>query len=82
MGLSPKEALEKVNQQLCENNEAEMFVTVWLGIYEISTGKLTTANAGHEYPVLCRAGGTFELQKERHGFVLAGIETRSEEQHV
>lgn len=75
MGLSPKEALEKVNQQLCENNEAEMFVTVWLGIYEISTGKLTTANAGHEYPVLCRAGGTFELQKERHGFVLAGIET-------
>ena len=74
MGLSPKEALEKVNNQLCENNEAEMFVTVWLGIYEISTGKLTAANAGHEYPAIRRADGQFELYKDRHGFVLAGME--------
>ncbi|WP_373163570.1 SpoIIE family protein phosphatase [Agathobaculum sp. Marseille-P7918] len=73
-GLSPKAALEKVNNQLCENNEAEMFVTVWLGIYEISTGKLTAANAGHEYPALRRANGQFELWKDRHGFVLAGME--------
>ena len=74
MGLSPREALEKVNNQLCENNEAEMFVTVWLGVYEISTGRLTAANAGHEYPALRRAGGRFELWKDRHGFVLAGLE--------
>ena len=73
-GASPKEALEKVNNQLCENNESEMFVTVWLGIYEISTGKLTAANAGHEYPAIRRSGGQFELWKDRHGFVLAGIE--------
>lgn len=73
-GLSPKAALEKVNNQLCENNEAEMFVTVWLGIYEISTGKLTAANAGHEYPAIRRADGQFELLKDRHGFVLAGME--------
>ena len=73
-GLSPKAALEKVNNQLCENNEAEMFVTVWLGIYEISTGRLTAANAGHEYPALRRGDGTFELYKDRHGFVLAGME--------
>lgn len=74
MGLSPKAALEKVNNQLCENNEAEMFVTVWLGVYEISTGKLTAANAGHEYPAIRRADGQFELFKDRHGFVLAGME--------
>ena len=73
-GLSPKAVLEKVNNQLCENNEAEMFVTVWLGIYEISTGKLTAANAGHEYPAIRRSGGRFELVKDRHGFVLAGME--------
>ena len=73
-GLSPKAVLEKVNNQLCANNEAEMFVTVWLGIYEISTGKLTAANAGHEYPALRRSGGRFELVKDRHGFVLAGME--------
>ena len=74
MGKSPKEVMEKVNNQLCENNEAEMFVTVWMGIYEISTGKLTAANAGHEYPAVKRAGGGFELFKDRHGFVMAGME--------
>ncbi|MGN0995947.1 MAG: SpoIIE family protein phosphatase, partial [Candidatus Ventricola sp.] len=73
-GLSPKAVLEKVNNQLCENNEAEMFVTVWLGIYEISTGRLTAANAGHEYPALRRKGGRFELVRDKHGFVLAGME--------
>ncbi len=73
-GASPKAVLEKVNNQLCENNEAEMFVTVWLGILEISTGTLTCANAGHEYPALRRAGGEYELVQDKHGFVLAGME--------
>ena len=73
-GLSPKEVLEKVNNQLCENNEAEMFVTVWLGILEISTGKMVCANAGHEYPAIKRKDGSFELFKDKHGFVLAGME--------
>lgn len=73
-GLSPKEVLESVNNQLCENNEAEMFVTVWLGILEISTGRMKCANAGHEYPAIMRKGGEFELFKDKHGFVLAGME--------
>lgn len=73
-GLSPKAVLEKVNNQLCVGNEAEMFVTVWLGVLEISTGKMTCANAGHEYPVIKRAGGNYELIKDKHGFVLAGME--------
>lgn len=71
---SPKYILEKVNNQLCENNDAEMFVTVWLGVVELSTGILKAANAGHEYPVLKRADGFFELIKDKHGFVLAGME--------
>ena len=74
VGLSPKSVLEKVNNQLCENNEAEMFVTVWMGILEISTGKMRCANAGHEYPAIRRRDGSFELYKDRHGFVLAGME--------
>ena len=73
-GLSPKAILEKVNNQLCENNDAEMFVTVWIGILEIYTGKLACANAGHEYPAIMRKGGSFELYKDKHGFVLAGME--------
>lgn len=72
-GLSSKQVLEYVNNQLCENNEAEMFVTVWLGILELSTGKMTCVNAGHEYPVIHREGRDFELIKDKHGFVLAGM---------
>ena len=71
--LSPGQILEKVNRQLCENNSEEMFATAWLGILEISTGKLTCANAGHEYPALRRAGGPFELYRDKHGLALAAM---------
>ncbi len=73
LSASPDEILARANNAICSNNQAEMFVTVWLGILEISTGKLTAANAGHEYPVLKRAGGSYELFKDRHGFVLGGM---------
>ena len=66
--------LQKANETLCDNNQAEMFVTVWLGILEISTGKLNAANAGHEYPVIRKGDGCFELHKDPHGFVLGGME--------
>ena len=51
-----------------------MFVTVWVGILELSSGKLVAANAGHEYPVIRRPEGRFELLKDRHGFIIGGIE--------
>lgn len=73
-GASPKEVLETVNNQLCENNEADMFVTVWLGIYEISTGIMRAVNAGHEFPAICRKDETFELYKDPHGLVVAYVE--------
>ncbi|MGI6265347.1 MAG: SpoIIE family protein phosphatase [Acutalibacteraceae bacterium] len=73
-GLSPAEILARTNETICQNNREEMFVTVWLGILEISTGKLTAANAGHEYPVLMQAGETFELVKDKHGFVIGGMD--------
>ena len=50
-----------------------MFVTVWVGILEISSGRLTAANAGHEYPVLMK-NGVFSLFRDRHGFVVGGME--------
>ena len=73
-GGTPAEILTRVNHAICSNNPMEMFVTVWLGILEISTGRLAAANAGHEYPVIKRADGTFELYKDRHGFVIGGME--------
>ena len=74
LGGSPAQILTKTNEAICSNNQEEMFVTVWLGILEISTGKLTAANAGHEYPLICRAGGAYEIFKDRHGLVIGAME--------
>ncbi|MBO4409269.1 MAG: SpoIIE family protein phosphatase, partial [Spirochaetales bacterium] len=49
-GGSPSEILEDVNRQLCEGNEAELFVTVWLAIIDLRTGEDFAGNAGHEHP--------------------------------
>ena len=65
-GCSPAEALHRVNQQLCERNSSSMFVTVWLAVLEISTGRCQVCNAGHENPCVRRAGGEYELLKYRH----------------
>ncbi len=72
-GKSPAEILEETNAAVCARNQEEMFVTVWLGILEISTGRLVAANAGHEYPAICCGGGRYELYKDRHGFVIGGM---------
>ena len=74
LGKTPGEVLTKTNDAICSGNQAGMFVTVWMGILEISTGKMTCANAGHEYPVLKRADGDFELFRDKHGFVIGGME--------
>lgn len=63
-----------VNSQLCENNEVGMFVTGWIGVLDIDTGKLVYANAGHNYPLAIRRDGTVEWIKNKPGFVLAGME--------
>ena len=60
-GCDPATALERVNEQLRERNTSMMFVTVWLAVLEVSTGKGLACNAGHEHPALQRAGGDFEL---------------------
>ena len=73
-GKSPAEILTDANRLICSNNKEEMFITVWLGILEISTGKLTAVNAGHEYPIIKKAGGEYELFKDRHGLVVGGMD--------
>ena len=72
-GNSPKDVLRLTNEQICRASQEDMFVTVWCGILEISTGKVTAANAGHEYPVIRHPGGKFELYKDKHGFVIGGM---------
>ena len=81
MGQSPSEILTAANTAICAHNREEMFVTVWLGILEISTGKLQAANAGHEYPAIKKAGGNFELFKDKHGFVIGGMDRMKYKQY-
>ena len=71
---SPAKILQSVNHQICARNPEEMFVTVWLGILDIATGKLTAANAGHEYPMIKGAGKSFEMLKDRHGLVIGAMD--------
>ena len=73
-GLSPKQVMEQVNEQIAENNSESMFVTVWLGILDIPSGKLTAVNAGHEYPIFKKPGGCYELIKDKHGLAVGTME--------
>ena len=72
-GKSPAKIMEDTNEMLVSKNPEDMFVTVWLGILEISTGKMTAANAGHEYPAICRKDGRFELFKDEHSMIVGGM---------
>ena len=73
LGQSPGEILTKTNEAICSNNEEQMFVTVWVGVLELSTGILKAANAGHEYPTIKKPNGRFELLKDKHGLVIGAL---------
>ena len=72
-GLDPAEVLKRVNAQLCEHNPEYMFVTVWIGVLEISSGKLVWADAGHEQLVLYQ-NGEWSLIPKNSSIALAVLE--------
>ena len=74
MGMPLCQVFETVNRQLCDGNDAGLFVTAWMGVLELSSGTMTYVNAGHNPPLLKRADGSFAYLRERTGFVLAGLE--------
>ena len=81
-GKSPGEILAAVNNQLCEGNESGFFVTVWMAIIDLKTGKGVAANAGHEHPVLRRANGAYETVVYKHSpavAVMDGVPFREHE---
>lgn len=82
LGGSPADILMMINERICDHNPENMFVSVWLGILELSTGKLTFANAGHEAPAFMRRDSEFKLYQSKHGLVIGamkGIRYRNEE---
>lgn len=73
-GMSVEQVFTQANEKLCEGNDANMFVTAWMGILNVRTGLVSFANAGHNPPLVKHADGTFDYLKTRPGFVLAGME--------
>ena len=78
----PAQTFIHANEQLCEGNDAGLFVTTWMGVLEISTGKFIYVNAGHNPPLLKRAGGEYAWLNSRPGFVLAGMEGMRYQENV
>lgn len=74
-GIEPCEVFTTVNRLLCDGNDAGLFVTAWMGVLDITSGKLTYVNAGHNPPLIKQEGGRFEYLRSRAGFVLAGMDT-------
>ncbi len=64
----------RANNQICEGNDAGLFVTAWMGVLDVTTGHLVFANAGHNPPVIRRADGSFAYHKVRPNLVLGGME--------
>jgi sigma-B regulation protein RsbU (phosphoserine phosphatase) len=69
----PSTILEKVNNQLCKNNNLSMFLTAFLGILDLKTGEIIFSNAGHTRPAMKKFGKKFKILKLKQNFVIAGI---------
>lgn len=67
------EAVQAANDNLCSSNEAEMFVTSWIGVLDIPSGHMDFVCAGHNPPVLINEQGA-EFVRTKPGLVLAGME--------
>lgn len=80
-GESPADVMMHTNNQLCQNNDANMFVTVWFAILNIETGELNYSNAGHNPPLLRHNNGEFEYLVSEPDFVLAGMEDMDYEEY-
>ena len=72
-GRSPGEVFNTANEKLCEGNDAELFITAWMGFLDLKTGTVHVANAGHNPPVLIRDGRA-EYVVLKPGLMLAGMD--------
>ncbi|MDO4869316.1 MAG: PP2C family protein-serine/threonine phosphatase [Bacillota bacterium] len=81
-GDSPAEALYNVNNQLLESRDSEMFVTVWMAVIDVSTGEGIAVNAGHEHPILRRAGAKYEYIRYKHSIAIAAMEDMQFSEHA
>jgi len=69
-GWPPSEVFKTVNNMLCENNEASMFVTAFLGILDLQTNVFTYVNAGHNPPYILHSQGVLERLSVKSDLVM------------
>lgn len=73
--------LEAANEELCRNNEAAMFVTAFIGVLDLQTGRFTYADGGHCPPLLGR-GGQYGFLPLKKSCVLGLMEMPYEQQCI
>ena len=74
-GGTPAEILSDVNIHIARDNESGMFVTIWMGILDLTNGALICCNAGHEYPAVCHGDGVFRIFRDKHSLLVGAIGT-------
>ncbi|MBW1803143.1 MAG: serine/threonine-protein phosphatase, partial [Deltaproteobacteria bacterium] len=73
-GLTPDNVLTRVNEDLSLDNPSLMFVTLFLGILNIRTGKVVYCNGGHNPPYIIRSDGGVAAVESTHGMALGVME--------
>ena len=64
----------ETNNRLCQGNEANLFVTAWVGVVDLANGKVEYVNAGHNPPIVRRADGSYTYLRDKHGPPLAAMD--------
>lgn len=68
------ETFNNTNFELEKRNRANMFVTVWMGFIDLTTGHIEFASAGHNPPVIRHKDGSVEFAKSKAGMVMAAMD--------
>ena len=72
-GFSVDQTVQMLNDRLCLANEDDLSLSAWIGILEISTGKVEAVNAGHETAILVQGGKAAMLEEEIASYPLGLI---------
>lgn len=66
--------LTQVNNEIAKDNDTFMFITVFIGVLDIETGKLVYSNAGHNTPFVIGPNGSIAVLEDLHGPVIGAME--------
>lgn len=77
-GVRPSEIMRYANDALCDGNDENMFVTIWLAMIDLRNGHAVTVNAGHEHPMVLRRESGYEMHVYSHNAVLGVLPSMNE----